>query len=211
MPAEAFLLLTDDKPKEGNEISFDLTCICKDPVLSWNPLSVSLFFSNSLIAMFFSRKYRYTSTLSASAMRSKLLGQHMNLHNLDFEVQEKDDRTLRIVPHAEQVTEVKTLPITHVAFKPGNNEGGKTQVVISAHMRRIDQGGPTLIVVFSIFMLLAGAIGHFAGSKEYAMYTLPLFGLGALIFIIMWVRLETGYFDYVRKIRNHIKQQIIVG
>jgi hypothetical protein len=143
-------------------------------------------------------------------MRTKLLGQHMSLHNLDFEVQEKDERTLRIVPHAEQITEVKTLPITHVAFKEGNN-AGKTQVVISAHMRRIDQGGPTLIVVFSLFMLLAGAIGHFAGSEEYASYTLPLFGLGALLFIIMWVRLETGYFDYVRKIRDHIKQQIVVG
>lgn len=134
----------------------------------------------------------------------------MNLHKLDFEVQEKDAGTLRIVPHAEQVTEVKTLPITHVAFKPGSN-AGKTQVVISSHMRRIDQGGPMLIVVFSLFMLLAGAIGHFAGSEEYAMYTLPLFALGALIFIIMWIRLETGYFDYVRKIRDHIKQQIVVN
>ncbi len=143
-------------------------------------------------------------------MRSKLLGQHMNLHNLDFEVQEKDERTLRIVPHAEQITEVKTLPITHVAFKKSSN-ASKTQVIISAHMRRIDSGGPMLVVIFCIFMLVAATLGHFLSSEDYDAYTLPLFGLGALIFIIMWVRLESGYFDYVRKIRDHIKEQIVVN
>ena len=159
--------------------------------------------------MFFSRKYRYTSALSEAEMRSKLLGQHMSLHNLDFEVIENDAHYLRIVPHAEQVTEVKTLPITRVNFKPAG--GGKTQVLIYSHMRRIDSGGPMLVVIFCIFMLIAAALGHFLSSEDYDAYTLPLFGLGALIFIIMWIRLESGYFDYVRKIRDHIKQQIVVG
>lgn len=109
---------------------------------------------------------------------------------------------LRVIPHAEQIESLKTLPITHVEF---NGKGEKTQVVISSHMRRIDQGGPTLIVIFCAFLLIAGIIGFLAGSEDYGIYTYPLLGLGVLIFLILWMRLETGYFDYVRKIRDHIK------
>lgn len=155
--------------------------------------------------MFFSRKYRYLSTLSADTIRDRLMGQHMKVHKLDFEVQEKD-RMLRIIPHAEQVEAIKTLPITHVEF---NGKGEKTQVVISSHMRRIDQGGPMLIVIFCAFLLIAGLLGVLAGAEDYSIYTIPLLALGVVIFLILWFRLETGYFDYVRKIRDYIKSQAV--
>lgn len=208
MPAGAFLLLPDNSKQQGSRfVGCNLQFQKVRTILE--PVRILYSFLKHLFSMFFSRKFRYTSTLSAPEMRSKLLGQHMNVHNLDFEVQEKNTNVLRIVPHAEQITEVKTLPITHVAFKPGGGTG-KTQVIISAHMRRIDSGGPMLVVIFCVFMLIAAALGHFLSSEDYDSYTLPLFGLGVLIFTIMWVRLESGYFDYVRKIRDHIKQQIIV-
>lgn len=155
--------------------------------------------------MVFSRTYRYISSLSAEDIRRRLTGQHMKVHNLDFEVMEKG-QTLRIIPHAEEVESVKTLPITHVDFK---GRGNKTQVVISSKMRRIDAGGPMLVVIFCAFLLIAGVIAFTVGAKDesYSMYAYVLVGIGALIFAIFWMRMEAGYFDYVRKIRNHIKQQ----
>jgi len=153
--------------------------------------------------MLFSRTYRYLSNLTAEDIRRRLTGQHMKVHNLDFEVSEKG-QTLRIIPHAEEVESVKTLPITHVDFR---GEGSKTRVVISSKMRRIDKGGPLLVVMFCLFLIAAAVIAHLVGKSEYSMYTYTLLGLGALIFIIFWMRMETGYFDYVRKIRDHIKQQ----
>jgi hypothetical protein len=156
--------------------------------------------------MVFSRTYRYLSTLSADDIRRRLTGQHMKVHNLDFEVTEKG-QMLRIIPHAEEVESVKTLPITHVDFR---GRGNKTQVVISAKMRRIDRGGPMLVVIFCLFLIIAGIIAFLVGrNAEYSMYAYVLLGIGAFIFLIFWMRMETGYFDYVRKIRNHIKQQSV--
>lgn len=156
--------------------------------------------------MVFARTYRYISNLSADDIRSRLLGQHMKVHNLDFEVSEKG-QMLRIIPHAEEVESVKTLPITHVNFK---GRGDKTQVVISSKMRRIDKGGPMLVVIFCAFLVIAGIIAFVVGrDAEYSMYAYVLLGIGGLIFLIFWMRMETGYFDYVRKIRNYIKQHSV--
>ena len=157
--------------------------------------------------MVFSRTYRYVSDLSAEDIRRRLTGQHMKVHDLDFEVSEKG-QMLRIIPHAEEVESVKTLPITHVDFK---GRGNKTQVVISSKMRRIDKGGPMLVVIFCFFLLIAGIIAFTVGRNDesYSMYAYVLMGIGVLIFAIFWMRMETGYFDYVRKIRNHIKQQAV--
>ena len=66
---------------------------------------------SNLTLMVFSRTYRYNSNLSAEDIRRRLTGQHMKVHNLDFEVSEKG-QMLRIIPHAEDVESVKTLPIT---------------------------------------------------------------------------------------------------
>ena len=78
--------------------------------------------------MIFNRKYRYSSALPAEDIKSRLVGSHLQVHHLDFEVLEKENM-LRIIPHAEEVNSVKTLPITHVEFGSGNKG---TQVVISA-------------------------------------------------------------------------------
>lgn len=153
--------------------------------------------------MLFSRTYRYQTAVPAEDIKSRLLGNHVKVHNLDFEVFEKD-RTLKIIPHAEQVESIKTLPITHVEFK---GSGPKTQVVISSKMRKIDQGGPYLIVFFCLFMLLAALFSFVRGGAEYSIYTYSLLGIAVLISLVFWMRMEAGYFDYVRKIRDYIKKQ----
>ena len=156
--------------------------------------------------MLFSRTYRYSSTMPIEDIKSRLVGKHVKVHNMDFEVFEKD-RVLRIIPHAEQENTIKTLPITHVEFE---GKGNKTQVVINAKMRKIDSGGPLLIIIFCTFMLIAAALFFVFGDKEYLSFTYTLLTISLAIFLVFWVRMEQGYFDYVRKIRDYIKKQSVV-
>ncbi len=156
--------------------------------------------------MIFSRKYSYTSSSTEEDLKSRLVGKHMNVHNLDFEVSEKD-RMLKIIPHAEQDTNIRTLPITHVEFS--KSKEGKTSIVINSKMRKIDAGGPMLIMVFVSFLIIASVILLIFGQGKYMTYTYTLGGIGLGIFIIFWARMERGYFDYVRKIRDYIKKQAV--
>ena len=155
--------------------------------------------------MLFSRTYRYQSAMPIEDIKSRLLGKHMKVHDMDFEIYEKD-LMLRIIPHAEQESTIKTLPITHVELK---GKGNQTQVVISSKMRKIDSGGPLLIVIFCTFMLVAALMFFLFGREEYLSFTYTLLGISVAIFIVFWTRMETGYFDYIRKIRDHIKTQSI--
>lgn len=157
--------------------------------------------------MIFSRTYRYNSSMPAEAIKGRLIGKHVKVHNMDFEVSEKD-RVLRIIPHAEQETNIKTLPITHVELK---GKGDKTQVVINSKMRKIDSGGPMLIVIFCTFMLIAAIGFYIFGQQEYLNFTYTLAGISLAIFVIFWMRMEAGYFDYVRKLRDYIKKESVVN
>ncbi|OJW83228.1 MAG: hypothetical protein BGO69_19145 [Bacteroidetes bacterium 46-16] len=136
-------------------------------------------------------------------IKGRLLGKHVRVHNLDFEVFEKD-RMLRIIPHAEQVTDIKTLPITHIEFK---DKGDKTQVVISSKIRKIDQGGPMILMVFVSFMLIGAVLFLLFGGEQGMQFTYTLLGIALVIFAIFWMRMQAGYFDYVRKIRDYVKKE----
>lgn len=153
--------------------------------------------------MLFSRTYRYKSSMPIEDIKSRLIGKHVKVHNMDFEVYEKD-RVLRIIPHAEQENNIKTLPITHVELE---GKGAQTQLVISSKMRKIDSGGPLLIVIFCTFMLIAAILFFVFGKDEYLAFTYTLLSISLLIFLIFWMRMETGYFDYIRKIRDYIKKE----
>lgn len=152
--------------------------------------------------MLFSRTYRYQSNMEIGDIKSKLLGKHVTVHNLDFEVLEKD-RMLKIIPHAEK-DDFKTLPITHIEF---NGKGNSTQVIVSSKMRKIDKGGPLIVVTFCAFMLIAAILFMVLGKSDYEYFTYVLLGLSLGMFAILWIRLESGYFDYIRKLRDYIKVQ----
>lgn len=153
--------------------------------------------------MLFSRTYKYQSSLGADAIKAKLLGKHLKIHNMDFEVSEKE-QMVKIIPHAEDVEKVKTLPITHVEFI---GSGSSSQVKITSKMRKIDKGGPMLIVMFCVFMLLMALFFFSMGTAEYQRYGLWLSGISVVVFALFWMRMESGYFDYVRKIRDYIKKE----
>jgi len=152
--------------------------------------------------MFFTRTHRYTTALRKEDLRNRLLGKHLVIHNLDFEVLD-DEGILSIIPHAEEIEEIKTLPITEVFFK---EQGGGTQVAIKCTMRKIDQGGPVILLSFSLFMLVFSCVLFFTSPDKILSYT--LLAIGISILIIFWVRMEMGYFDYVRKIRSYLKNHL---
>lgn len=155
--------------------------------------------------MLFSRTYRYRTAMPIETIKSRLLGQHVKVHNLDFEVFEKD-RMIKIIPHAEQIENIKTLPITHVEFL---GQGDKTKLVISSKMRKIDKGGPLIIVIFCLAMIIAGLTFSLVGQGSMQTYTYSMLGIGLLVFVIFWWRMESGYFDYVRKIRDYVKKESV--
>ena len=155
--------------------------------------------------MLFTRTQRYHSSLPKEIFIRRLTGNHVKIHNLDFEIFEKNN-SLRIIPHAENVDAIKTLPITHVDL---NKSGEDTDIVITSKMRRLDVGGPQLIVVFCLFLLAASLVLLYVDGQPQITYT--LMGLSVLIFSIFYVRLQMGYFDYVRKIRAFIKSKMELG
>jgi len=152
--------------------------------------------------MIFTTTQRYHSSLPEEDFINRMTGKHVNIHNLDFEVLKKD-HSLSIIPHAEEEQAIKTLPITHVDVKKNGNE---TNVVITSKMRRIDSGGPILILLFCAFLFIASFALLYVGRERQITYT--LLGIGLAIFITFYVRLQMGYFDYVRKIRMYVKSKL---
>jgi hypothetical protein len=151
--------------------------------------------------MFFTRTHKYHSSVRKEEFKNNLIGKHVKIHNLDFEVFEKDNQ-LRIIPHAEQINDIKTLPITQVDLK---EEGNKTKVIITSKMRKFDSGGPQLVVIFCGFLLGAAVTFQYLSGDKLVTYI--LLGVDAFVFTLFCVRMQMGYFDYIRKIRAYIKSK----
>jgi hypothetical protein len=154
--------------------------------------------------MLFSRTSSFHTKAPIADIKSRLLGKHMTVHDMDFEVIDQHGH-LTIIPHAEHENNVKTLPITHVDLKPNSND---TVVTLRSNMRQIDLGGPLLIVIFCTFMLVAAALFFLFGEQEYLSFTYTLLAISVVIFIVFWTRMETGYFDYIRKIKKQVQKDI---
>src|SRR5690554_1945746 len=106
--------------------------------------------------MIFNRTYRYQTAFTIEEIKQRLnKNRNLKLNNQDFEISEKENM-LRIIPNAEHVREIKTLPITHINSK-GNGQKG-TKIIISSTPRRIDAGGPYLIVIFCMFLIFGAGI-----------------------------------------------------
>ncbi|MES2702787.1 MAG: hypothetical protein V4649_09120 [Bacteroidota bacterium] len=125
----------------------------------------------------------------------------MKIHNLDFEVLE-DGSSLSIIPHAEQVNAIKTLPFTTVDLR---EEANGTKVVIRSKMRKLDSGGPQLIVIFTAFLLIASFSLLYVGGEKTITYT--MLSIAMFILVVFSYRMQIGYFDYVRKIRQYVKNR----
>ena len=148
--------------------------------------------------MFFTRTSSYQTALTRDDLKGRLIGKHVKIHNLDFEVLE-DEGSLAIIPHAEQEEAIKTLPITWVNL---SENGGSNKVVITSRIRKLDLGGPILVLISCGILFLISAILYFVAKEPILTYVLAGAGLG--IFIMFWVRMQMGYFDYVRKVKEYV-------
>jgi hypothetical protein len=155
--------------------------------------------------MIFNRTYRFKTPLSITEAKDRLVNKHFMVHHLDFEVLDKQ-QLLKIIPHAENSQNLKTLPITHVEMQGLGNTG--TRVIVTAKPRKIDVGGPYLIVIFCLFCIIGGSLFYYLYRTERNMESLVMVGIGLLIFILFWVKMETGYFDYIRKIKSYVHTQL---
>lgn len=155
--------------------------------------------------MIFQRRYRIQSALNPTTLRDRLNLQTLKIHNLNFEITERDN-VLKVIPQAQNVDGVKTLPITHIKMKSNGSNG--TKVLLTSKPRRIDIGGPYLIIIFCVFLIVGAGIFYLLNPQESLMASWVMGGVGLLIFIFFWIKMEMGYFDYTRKIRNGVQNLI---
>jgi hypothetical protein len=149
----------------------------------------------------FTKKYTYQSNLTREGLTSRLVGSHVKIHGLDFEVI-GEEKMISIIPHAEQVLEIKTLPETYVEFQ---DENGRTRVTIVSKMRKLDQGGPMLLLILCALLLMVSAVVYKGFESSNHIASIILFGTCMLILTMFIVRLRMGYYDYVSKIHEYIK------
>lgn len=155
--------------------------------------------------MIFNRTYHFRTHLSIAEIRERLLHQHIKVHDLDFEVSEKQ-QMIKVIPHAENIEGIKTLPITHIEMRGMGN--GNTSVKMFTKPRKIDAGGPYMIVIFCIFCVIGASLFYLLNSQDSLLPSLVMIGVAVIIFILFWYRMEAGYFDYVRKIKHFVHGQL---
>jgi hypothetical protein len=149
--------------------------------------------------MLFTSIHTYYFQARKEELKNRLIGKHVKIHNIDFEVFEKDN-SLSIIPHAEQEESIKTLPITSIVL---NEEGDRTKAVVTSRMRKLDTGGPLLLLIFCGFMVLAAIVLLKMAGEPIVAYS--LLGITVLMLTLFGIRMQTGYFDYVHKVRDYIK------
>lgn len=152
--------------------------------------------------MIFTRVRKYPLPLTKEAFMTRLAGKHIKIHDLDFEVYDQET-LLKIAPHTEYLDEIKTLPITDIDVV---TEGSQNKVVLTSKIRVIDYGGPLLIMLFCAFLFSAGVILYLMGGEPHLAYLLT--GSSFLVFGAFWIRMQRGYFDYVRKLEHFVKTQV---
>lgn len=153
--------------------------------------------------MIFNKTFNFESTLDIKDLKEKLVQSLINVNNQSFFISPKDNM-LRIIPDASKRTELTTLPVTHVKFKKRNGSDN-TKVTLFSKPRRIDAGGPYLLVVFCVFLFIAAAVIYFVEpNRGNFIPALGLVGLGLIILMIFWYRMRMGYYKYVRGIKEEV-------
>ncbi|MBP6456725.1 MAG: hypothetical protein KA275_08355 [Chitinophagaceae bacterium] len=148
--------------------------------------------------MFFNYSKTFNTRHKINEIKSNILGAHFSVHDLDFEIGEKDG-IVKVIPHTENAEDrIYTLPITHLHFIETSNG---TSIKMKCKPRRIDIGGITLLLLFSIILILVGfALLNISKPGNETLFYIIFFG-GVLLYFFFWWRLHIGYFDYIKKIK----------
>lgn len=154
--------------------------------------------------MFFTRTQKFElNPITRDEFRSRLIGKHVKIHDLDFEVYESE-YDIKIIPHSEMLSEIKTLPITDVKL---SKKGNKTYVEVTSKMRNLDSGGPRLLLVLCAFLIIAAVI-LLLFSSESRQLSYSLLGIGVCLFLVYYAYLQIGYFDIARRVSAYVKSTI---
>jgi hypothetical protein len=86
--------------------------------------------------------------------------------------------------------------------------GGKTKIKMKSKPRRIDIGGPTIALFFILFMMIAGVAMLYSGETDYTKAAYGMIGIGLVLLLIFALRMGSGYFDYIKKIKSWVKSQV---
>jgi hypothetical protein len=155
-------------------------------------------------SMIFRNSTVIPSKKNVEELKNHLLGLHLQIHDLDFEILEhKGD--IKIIPHAEIDNHIYTLPITRLQIIATDNG---TIIKTLSKPRRIDVGGPLMLVIFVAFSLVAAILLYLFGGESYHSTSYILAGIGVAVMLLLTFRLQQGYYDYVRKINRWIKSHV---
>ncbi len=155
--------------------------------------------------MLFDKKYKIPLQVSPEVFKERILGQHFKVHDLDFEVYDhvEDDGIIKIIPHAESVARTtNTLPITHLSIEKDDSTTGE-HIEAFFHIRKVDKGLPLFFILLFSGLVIAGIIG--INYEALAKTSKLLLGIGAVGLLITFLKLNRGYYDYIRKIRAWVE------
>jgi hypothetical protein len=74
--------------------------------------------------------------------------------------------------------------------------------------RRIDVGGPLMLIIFVAFSSAAAILLYLFGGEGYHSASYILIGIGIAVLLLLTIRLQQGYYDYIRKINRWIKSHV---
>lgn len=151
--------------------------------------------------MFFTRTCRYQSPCSVQDLKNRLLEDHVKVDDVEFAVTEKE-QVIKISPNTDSVEETKPLPVTYITLE---DKGRKTKVVLKSKIEDSNNKRSYNSILFCAMLFLATIIFFIFGKEEYASVAYIFSSISLLVFIIFWARMEASYFDYIRKVRDHIK------
>jgi hypothetical protein len=95
------------------------------------------------------------------------------------------------------------LPITHIDLEGSGNE---TRLRVSYKIRKIDQGGPYLLMIFCLFMLLGAVAFYINNEQTLAILFMAIF---LVFFGGFWAKMQSGYFDYAVQIKKYLKEKAL--
>ena len=150
--------------------------------------------------MLFTRTRQYNFSIPKELLRYSLIGNHIKIHDLDFRVLEDEGQFLTVLPDTEKITDTHSFPITELQLE---DEGNNTKVVITSRIRKVDSGLPLLLLICCVFLLAAASVFLYIGNEE--LVTIIMCVLSLVMLILLFIRLQNGYFGYVRKIHGYIK------
>jgi hypothetical protein len=146
----------------------------------------------------FTRTHQYRFPIPKEHLKYRLVGNHLKIHSHEFAVLE-DEQILSIMPNVEELQDSR-FPITQLELK---EEGNATEMIITSKMPVNEAGGQIVALSFCVFFFIASLVSLYFGHDP--IITITLCGISLAVFLFLFVRLQTGYFDYVRRIQGNLK------